>query len=175
MLERIRNVVTVALVVLAPAGAVRGAEPETYESPDGVFRFQMPGEPRLSYQQLPEGKLTLQMHDTPRGVLIVSYLKLPAEAAAESKEAMGKRLARAVEVLAKGVNGEVIDDKDSKFGEFPARTFRVSADKEGTPGIGRGKIVAAKGQLVQILVLGEPAWADEAEQSAFIRSFRLRE
>jgi len=162
--------IAVALSLLT--ASARGDE--TYQSPDGLFSFTMPAEPKESSETVQGNKMTFQIHQTAVGVCMVTIMDLPPEAAAETADELQKRLEGGVQKFADSVAGKVLESKKFTFaGKYPAREFRISANPGGMEGSGRGRMYAAKGRLVQLFVLGETKWVDAAEQKPFLDSLKL--
>ena len=149
---------------------------ETYKSADGLFSFVMPAEPKQSTESRDGIKMAFHIHETPAGVFMVTIMDMPPEAAKESDDEVQVRLAGGVERFAASVAGKVLENKKFTFAaKYPAREFKVSASPGGMEGVGRGRIYAAKGRLVQVFVLGEKSWVHAADKDTFLGSLKIVE
>jgi hypothetical protein len=164
-----RTLIAVALVAFAASS--RADEPKKFESKDGKFAAQFPGEVKTYTQKTGGGDLNITAVEKGKSGFLVMYTDLPGETLKGRTET--KILEDGENGLAKNFQAKVTKSEESTFKsngkEYTAR--RIVAEK-GDLYI-RLTLVLAGNRLYQVLVVGPKHATTGQDADDFVKSFEI--
>jgi hypothetical protein len=169
----IRRVAVLFVVCGLLTAAGCKAEFREYTNAAGKYKVQFPGTPKEQTQNVPGGGTAkIAGLDERNGAYMVMFSDMPIPPN-EPQAKIDNRLEGAIQGMMQN-NGGTVTSKENIManGKYPGREVQGNITRP-IAGILRCKIILVGTRMYQVMVLGNPSFANSADATKFLTSFTI--